>query len=432
MSDSPRNSKCNDGSNNQNCNDASGAFNQDLYQWNGDNRQSGPAPRNSGQQPDLYQYDGAGRSNGAGCKDSASSSDCNWRPDPEARTPLAQAWMRESDKQRAIPMQLDQNGDYTVQFGDCLSTIAERELKREGTAVNRDSIRGEMQKLIDANVNEHPSLGCNPDLVKTGWKLHIPGATQDAPPPEQPRQPEKPPEQQRPQPDCPEDDRCVPRPPRADFPCPPRYPRPDFDCGRGPVIINNYINADNLYINQSGGGRYQMPSYERDCPPQYWGRQSAPRYQDYSDYRAYSRMHYDDGSEYYTVPSPIMRRQGIYQQQPYRRIGYNPADMQYDGDPQYSDAQNYYRQAPQGFGPQNANPYDFTSTAYSPADVANYRNAAVITGGDSFGPDYTQEQIDNATGVNSQRYAQGDQYYDDQTIENPPSNSAAANPNFAA
>ncbi len=72
-----------------------------------------------------------------------------------------------------------------VKDGDCLSTIAERELHMNGKKGTSSEINDEVDRLIALNKGAHPKIGCNRDYVQADWKLTInaPEAAAPAPAP---------------------------------------------------------------------------------------------------------------------------------------------------------------------------------------------------------------------------------------------------------
>ncbi|MBA3992338.1 MAG: hypothetical protein C0469_02340, partial [Cyanobacteria bacterium DS2.3.42] len=77
---------------------------------------------------------GAWQSNEKNCPPEDSAA-CNFKPDFELSTPRAKQWAAASEVQRSTPLDLNQNGEYKVKFGDSLSTIAERALAGSGAPV---------------------------------------------------------------------------------------------------------------------------------------------------------------------------------------------------------------------------------------------------------------------------------------------------------
>ncbi|MCC6977840.1 MAG: hypothetical protein IT343_05930 [Candidatus Melainabacteria bacterium] len=184
------------------------------------------------------------------------SAECNFKPDYELSTPRAQQWAADSQVQRSKPLDINENGEYRVKWGDSLSTIAERALRGAGAPVSKDSLQSMQDAIVEANRDRYKSLECNRDFIKEDWSLRIPGLKQAEPPvtPEPPVRVEP-----RPEP-LPEP---MPEPPRRP-PCPPErdivrpdyrdYPPPAMDF---PGTINNYGEL-NIFLN----GR--RPNFQRD------------------------------------------------------------------------------------------------------------------------------------------------------------------------
>lgn len=205
----------------------------DLYNWSGDcngNGNGSNGPRSNGQ-ADLYQFDGSGqqvRQN----DDTAGSNEhvpAGWHPDYSLSSQSAKDWFQKSQELRKQKLDLDENGDHVVQHGDSLWTIAERELHDNGKQGTDREIVQEIQRIVKLNENLHPTLKCNTDFIKDGWKLHIePGGRRS-----------------QPQPD--DRDRCVPG--RGDET---EVTPPGYNSAKPRVIINN-VYTDNAYFDQRGG-----------------------------------------------------------------------------------------------------------------------------------------------------------------------------------
>jgi len=176
------------------------------------------------------------------------SADCNFKPDYELSTPRAQQWAADSQAQRTKPLDINENGEYKVKWGDSLSTIAERALKGSGAPVSKESLQSMQDAIVEANRDRYKSLDCNRDLIKENWSLRIPGIQMEAPPVRQ-----EPPMPMEPLPE--------PLPPE---PLPPErmpMPRPDFrrDCppNMGMPEINNYGGEVNIFMGR-------RPHFQRD------------------------------------------------------------------------------------------------------------------------------------------------------------------------
>ncbi len=199
---------------------------------------------------------------------SDNSSICNFKPDLDYSTPRAQQWKADSDVQRTKPLDLNENGEYKVKWGDCLSTIAERALKDSGQAVNRDSLQSMQDAIVQANHDRYKTLDCNTGFVKENWCLKIPGSQQEQTPtkveppikvePLPPVQQEPLPPVDQPQPrHCPQGDRRMPDDE-------PQYRRPypqDMGYPRG-GIINEPGGVINIFLN--GLMRNQNRDYDRN------------------------------------------------------------------------------------------------------------------------------------------------------------------------
>lgn len=74
---------------------------------------------------------------------------------------------------RLAPLDLDDRGAHTIKSGESLSVIAFRELRRRGESVKGSSLKTEMQRIVDANLEKFPSLKDHPERIRSGWKLQI-------------------------------------------------------------------------------------------------------------------------------------------------------------------------------------------------------------------------------------------------------------------
>lgn len=186
---------------------------------------------------------------------------CNFKPDYDLSTPGAQRWYNESQRQRMQPLDFNQDGTYTVKYGDSLSTIAERALKMTGQPINRQTIGAEVNAIIEANRDRYPTLECNADFIRDGWKLHIPKPGGQQPPIRVEPLP-RPEPMPRPEP--------LPRPEYPPFEPPIRRPIeppincfPDFSRMGRPPIIN--MPGGNIYIINRGDC-FQGPMYDMPMP----------------------------------------------------------------------------------------------------------------------------------------------------------------------
>lgn len=104
----------------------------------------------------------------------------NWRPNPNSKSQLTQSWFAEHSRLSSVA---PEDGPYTVKFGDCLESIARRELKKEGKATDSAAIETEKQKIIDLNKDHYKSLKTNSEFIKDGWKLKLTDCDSTTPPP---------------------------------------------------------------------------------------------------------------------------------------------------------------------------------------------------------------------------------------------------------
>ncbi|MBC8000037.1 MAG: hypothetical protein IAF58_18925 [Leptolyngbya sp.] len=210
---------------------------------------------------------------------------CNFKPDYDLSTPQAQQWHAESQKQRLNPVELDQDGRYTVKWGDSLSTIAERTLKTAGLPVDKDSLKSLQNAIVDANRDEYKTLDCNRDFIKEKWSLKIPVPGQrveaqppvvEAPPPE----PEPIPEPERlPEPvpirPIPERPPIQIEPEIMEQPCPPQRNAPVIYNGPGGVV-NIFMGNQREHQPQDFTRQYDIPAPE--YRPEIPYRQEIPTY----------------------------------------------------------------------------------------------------------------------------------------------------------
>lgn len=114
-------------------------------------------------------------------------SEKNWRPDAERTTPGARTWDKQAESQRQKPLERNADGSYTVRPGDSLNDIARRMLKGEGSKnPSQKDVAEASKRIYEAN----PKLGCNPDLIRPGMELKVPGGQKNT---------SKPPQGERPQ-----------------------------------------------------------------------------------------------------------------------------------------------------------------------------------------------------------------------------------------
>ncbi len=131
--------------------------------------------RPEGYRTEVQSDDSADQSNnrGARCADSRVSS---WHPDYSLSSPEARQWHKQNKKISHDPLSLNEiDGTYTVQHGDCLSTIAARELSAEGKSTSKKSIAHEVEQIVALNRDKYSLLDCNKEYLEQGWKLRLPG-----------------------------------------------------------------------------------------------------------------------------------------------------------------------------------------------------------------------------------------------------------------
>jgi hypothetical protein len=95
-----------------------------------------------------------------------------FRPDYSNGSRSSRQWQQDSQQQRQKPLDVDSNGDYQIRKGDSVWTIGERMARGEG---NRKPDAKQVQQAIEALIKANPELKCNPDYLRGGGKLHIPG-----------------------------------------------------------------------------------------------------------------------------------------------------------------------------------------------------------------------------------------------------------------
>ncbi len=118
-----------------------------------------------------------------------------WRPNPNSTSQLTKDWFAAKSQLAGVA---PEDGAYTVKFGDCLESIAKRELKKENKATDGNAIKAEVAKIIALNHDHYKSLDTNSEFIKDGWKLKL---NDCAPAPAAPP-PEAPPPAPAPEKDC--------------------------------------------------------------------------------------------------------------------------------------------------------------------------------------------------------------------------------------
>ncbi len=103
----------------------------------------------------------------------------SFHPDYAYRSQTAKLWHKDEIESLDKNIQLNKHCDYTVQYGDCLESIALRALKTQNgdKQVNAAQIDNEVRKIVELNHKSYPSLKCNDSLILPGWQLKIPDFT---------------------------------------------------------------------------------------------------------------------------------------------------------------------------------------------------------------------------------------------------------------
>ena len=112
-----------------------------------------------------------------------------WNPNPNSKSELTKNWFAENKRLASIA---PEDGPYTVKFGDCLESIARRELKKEGKASDYTAVQAEKAKIIALNHDHYKSLDTKSTFIRDGWKLKLTDCAPAAPAPVAPA-PEVPP-----------------------------------------------------------------------------------------------------------------------------------------------------------------------------------------------------------------------------------------------
>jgi hypothetical protein len=104
----------------------------------------------------------------------------NWNPNPNSKSQLTQNWFAAHGQLESVA---PEDGPYTVKFGDCLESIARRELKKENKGVDGQSVKDEVAKIIKLNQDHYKSLATKSAFIKDGWKLKLTDCNDTAPAP---------------------------------------------------------------------------------------------------------------------------------------------------------------------------------------------------------------------------------------------------------
>lgn len=123
------------------------------------------------------------RSNGACTLSDACS---GFKPDYKRETPGGRAWDGLARRQRDSGIETGADGKYEVKPGDSLWGIAERMIKKEGGRSTAAELQKRVKELVEANKENIPGLDCNPNLLRRGSRLNLPGARTEEKPADKP------------------------------------------------------------------------------------------------------------------------------------------------------------------------------------------------------------------------------------------------------
>jgi LysM repeat protein len=96
----------------------------------------------------------------------------HWKPD-HGQSKSGKAWFKAMKHQEPVPVA---GNYYTVKDGDCLESIARRELRTEKHAVDTKSTNAGVEQLIALNKDHYKSLTVNKQYIQNGWKLKLSAA----------------------------------------------------------------------------------------------------------------------------------------------------------------------------------------------------------------------------------------------------------------
>ncbi|MBK9141160.1 MAG: hypothetical protein IPM23_01590 [Candidatus Melainabacteria bacterium] len=97
------------------------------------------------------------------------------------RSEMSTAWSNKAKQLGSTELYIDQQGSYTVEFGDSLSGIARRSLKTQGVdSPSTRDIKAEQARIIDLNSDRYPHLAKNPGYIWENMNLRVtPNQTSD-------------------------------------------------------------------------------------------------------------------------------------------------------------------------------------------------------------------------------------------------------------
>jgi LysM repeat protein len=93
----------------------------------------------------------------------------HWHPD-HGQSKSGKAWFKAMKAQEPVPVA---GNYYKVQDGDCLESIARRELRTEKQKVDTKSTNAGVEKLIELNKGHYKSLTVNEHYIQKGWTLKL-------------------------------------------------------------------------------------------------------------------------------------------------------------------------------------------------------------------------------------------------------------------
>ena len=101
----------------------------------------------------------------------------NWHPNAKDHSAQAEDWRQRNSELSQKPLDVDKDGKYHVQKGDGMDEIVDRALKDQGVDHPTDKQRAQMKKdILHSSEEDNPTLKCNPELLKPGMKLTVPGS----------------------------------------------------------------------------------------------------------------------------------------------------------------------------------------------------------------------------------------------------------------
>jgi LysM repeat protein len=96
----------------------------------------------------------------------------HWKPD-HGQSKSGKAWFKTMHHQESVPVT---GNYYMVKDGDCLESIARRELRTQKHAVDAKSTNAGVEELIALNKDHYKSLTMNEHYIQKGWTLKLSAA----------------------------------------------------------------------------------------------------------------------------------------------------------------------------------------------------------------------------------------------------------------